>query len=193
MENQLSTEVFRTPDERPAHLPGNGYRPNYAHFDGLRLHYGDFGPPTGKPVVCVYGKPGWAYLYRNMIRPLAAAGCRVIVPDYAGFRRSDKPTDRRWYTFDSHCGLVDRIPAGQNLTAATVIVRTFGDPIDLRWAVSHANQFGALLILNTFLRDGSDTFLEEGRNTLLANGAVTENFWIRNDIPSRPSRFPCAA
>jgi haloalkane dehalogenase len=162
MVRQVSVEVFRTPEERFEQLPGYDFTPHYVDIDGLRLHYVDFGPPTGKPVVCFHGNPSWAYLYRKMIGPLAGAGYRVVVPDYGGFGRSDKPTDRRWYTFDRHCELVAGLLGGLNLTDATVIVHDWGGPIGLRWTVSHADQVGALVILNTFLPTGrvSQEFLD---------------------------------
>jgi haloalkane dehalogenase len=158
----VAAEVFRTPDERFEQLPGYDFTPSYGDIDGLRLHYVDFGPPTGKPVVCFHGNPSWVYLYRKMIGPLAAAGHRVVVPDYAGHGRSDKPTDRGWYTFNRHGELMDRLLGGLNLTDATVIVHDWGGPIGLRWTVSHADQVGALVILNTFLPNGklSQDFLD---------------------------------
>ena len=92
-------DVFRTPDERFEGLPGYDFEPNYAEFDGLRMHYVDEG--EGRPVVCFHGEPTWAYLYRKMLAPLVEAGHRVICPDLAGFGRSDKPTDRGWYSYDA--------------------------------------------------------------------------------------------
>jgi haloalkane dehalogenase len=89
-------EVFRTEDSRFDKLPGYEFTPNYLDVDGLRMHCLDEGPRGGTPVVCFHGEPSWAYLYRKMVRPLVDTGHRVIVPDYAGFGRSDKPTDRRW-------------------------------------------------------------------------------------------------
>jgi haloalkane dehalogenase len=57
------------------------------------MRYLDEGPRDGAPVVCFHGEPSWAYLYRRMIGPLVEGGHRVIVPDYAGFGRSDsRPT-----------------------------------------------------------------------------------------------------
>ncbi len=85
-------ELFRTPDERFATLPGYGFEPHWHDAGGLRMHYVDEG--AGEPVVCFHGEPTWAYLYRKMLPPLTSAGMRVICPDYAGFGRSDKPTDR---------------------------------------------------------------------------------------------------
>ena len=149
-----TSEIFRTPDERFQDLPGYDFAPNYAEVDGLRMHYLDEGPPGGRPIVCFHGEPSWAYLYRKMIGPLVDAGHRVVVPDYAGFGRSDKPTDRRWYTYDRHTELVTRVLGGLELRDAIVIVQDWGGPIGLRWAVENADRVGALAIFNTGLFTG---------------------------------------
>jgi haloalkane dehalogenase len=147
-------EVFRTPDDRFADLPGYDFAPNYADVDGLRLHYLDEGPRDGRPIVCFHGEPSWAYLYRKMIGPLVAAGHRVVVPDYAGFGRSDKPTDRGWYTYDRHVELTSKVLGGLDLHDAIVVVQDWGGPIGLRWAVENADAVGALAIFNTGLFTG---------------------------------------
>lgn len=154
MTSTSSPEVFRTPDARFENLPGYGFAPNYVEVDGLRMHYLDEGPRDGSPVVCFHGEPSWAYLYRKMLLPLVAAGHRVIVPDYAGFGRSDKPTDRRWYTFDRHSELVAKVLSGLDLHDAIVVVQDWGGPIGLRWAVENAAQVQALTIMNTGLFTG---------------------------------------
>jgi len=149
-----TSEVFRTPDDRFADLPGYGFAPNYADVDGLRMHYLDEGPRDGRPIVCFHGEPSWAYLYRKMIGPLVAAGHRVVVPDYAGFGRSDKPTDRGWYTYDRHVELTSTVLGGLGLRDAIVVVQDWGGPIGLRWAVENADAVGALAIFNTGLFTG---------------------------------------
>lgn len=148
-------EVFRTPDERFQKLPGYDFAPNYLEVDGLRMHYLDEGPRDGLPVVCFHGEPSWAYLYRKMLPPLVTAGRRVIVPDLAGFGRSDKPTDRRWYTYDRHSDLVSKVLGSLDLHDATVVVQDWGGPIGLRWAAENANRVGALMIMNTGLFTGT--------------------------------------
>jgi haloalkane dehalogenase len=145
-------DVFRTPDERFESLPGYDFAPHYAEVDGLRLHYVDEG--SGSPVVCFHGEPTWAYLYRKLARPLIDAGNRVICPDYAGFGRSDKPTDRGWYSYDRHVELVSRLLGGLDLRDATVVVQDWGGPIGLRWAVENPDRVARLVILNTGLFTG---------------------------------------
>jgi haloalkane dehalogenase len=145
-------DVFRTPEERFAELPGYDFEPRYADVDGLRLHYVDHG--EGPPVVCFHGEPTWAYLYRKVARPLVDAGRRVIAVDMPGFGRSDKPTDQRWYTYDRHLEYVSRVLAGLDLEDATVVVQDWGGPVGLRWAVENADRVGRLAILNTGLFTG---------------------------------------
>jgi haloalkane dehalogenase len=145
-------ELFRTPDERFAGLPGYDFDPHWHDAGGLRMHYADEG--AGEPVVCFHGEPTWAYLYRKLLPPLVSAGMRVVCPDYAGFGRSDKPTDRRWYSYDRHVDHTAGLLAALDLRAATVIVQDWGGPIGLRWAVENAERVARLVILNTGLFTG---------------------------------------
>lgn len=145
-------EVFRTPDERFAGLPGYGFEPHYAEVGGLRMHYVDEG--EGDPIVCCHGEPSWAYLYRKMLPPLVEAGHQVICPDLVGFGRSDKPTDRGWYSYDRHTEQVSGLLAGLDLDKATVVVQDWGGPIGLRWAVENADRVSRLVVMNTGLFTG---------------------------------------
>jgi haloalkane dehalogenase len=146
------SDVFRTPEERFGDLPGYDFEPRYTDVDGLRLHYVDEG--IGKPVVCFHGEPTWAYLYRKVAQPLLAAGNRVVAVDMPGFGRSDKPTDRGWYSYDRHFEHVSRVLAELDLRDATVVVQDWGGPIGLRWAVENDERVGRLAILNTGLFTG---------------------------------------
>jgi haloalkane dehalogenase len=145
-------EIFRTPDERFANLPGYAFEPNYVDVDGLRLHYVDEG--EGDPIVCFHGEPTWAYLYRKMVPPLVGAGHRVVCPDYAGFGRSDKPTDFGWYSYDHHVEVVSALLATLDLRDVTVVVQDWGGAIGLRWAVENSERVARLAILNTGLFSG---------------------------------------
>jgi haloalkane dehalogenase len=145
-------DIFRTPDERFANLPGYTFEPHYSEVDGLRLHHLDEG--DGDPVVCFHGEPTWAYLYRKVLPPLVAGGHRVICPDYAGFGRSDKPTDRGWYSYDKHVELVSQVLESLDLSGATVVVQDWGGPIGLRWAVENAERVARIVIMNTGLFTG---------------------------------------
>jgi haloalkane dehalogenase len=145
------TDVFRTPDDRFADLPGFAFAPHYVEQYGLRLHYVDEG--TGDPVLCLHGNPTWSYLYRKMVPPLAGVA-RVVCPDYFGFGRSDKPTDLGWYTFDRHYGSILGLVEELDLTALTVVVQDWGGPIGLRLAVEQPERVARIVILNTNVGGG---------------------------------------
>ncbi|MGK3946287.1 alpha/beta fold hydrolase, partial [Streptomyces caeruleatus] len=74
--------------------------------------------------------------------------------DLVGFGRSDKPVDFDWYSYDRHYEYVSSLLDGLDLSDAVVVVQDWGGPIGLRWAVDHASQVGALVILNTGLFTG---------------------------------------
>ena len=145
-------DVVRTPDERFAGLPGWEFPPRYAEVDGLRMHYVDEG--SGQPVVMFHGEPSWGYLYRKMTPPVVASGRRAVVPDLAGFGRSDKPVDFGWYSYDRHVAQVAGVLDGLDLSDAVVVVQDWGGPIGLRWAVENSDRVAALVILNTGLFTG---------------------------------------
>ncbi len=138
--------VYRTPDERFADLPGFPFEPHYVEQDGLRMHYVDEG--AGDPVLLLHGEPTWSYLYRKMIPPLAQV-TRVVAPDYFGFGRSDKPVDREWYSYDRHYESIERFVEELDLRRLTIVVQDWGGPIGLRLAVTQPDRVAGLVIMNT--------------------------------------------
>jgi haloalkane dehalogenase len=115
------------------------------------MHYVAEG--EGDPVLCLHGEPTWSYLYRRMIPGLRRAA-RVVAPDYFGFGRSDKPTDRDWYSFDRHYGSVLRLVETLGLDRLTVVVQDWGGPIGMRLAVEQPQRVARLVILNTGVGGG---------------------------------------
>ncbi len=144
----MSSEVYRTPDERFLDLPGFPFEPRYVDLDGLRMHRVDEG--SGSPILMLHGEPTWSYLYRKMIGPLAA-GHRVIAPDLFGFGRSDKPTERGFYTYDMHTLSIAHLVEELDLKRTTLVVHDWGGPIGLRVAFERPGRFARLVILNTGL------------------------------------------
>jgi haloalkane dehalogenase len=145
------TDVYRTPDARFANLPAFPFEPRYLDQDGLRMHYVDEG--AGDPVLCLHGEPTWSFLYRKVIPTLASAA-RVVAPDYFGFGRSDKPTDRDWYTYDHHCESISRLVRELDLSRLTIVVQDWGGPIGLRLAAEQPERVERLVILNTGVGGG---------------------------------------
>ncbi len=143
----MTIEVVRTPAEATEGLPGFPFESSFAEVDGLRLAYLDEG--EGRPVVFFHGEPTWSYLWRKVIPPVRDAGYRCIAPDYAGFGRSDKPTDIDWYSYDRHVDLMAGLLEELDLRDATAVVHDWGGPIGLRLFVEHADRFSSLVVSDT--------------------------------------------
>ncbi len=138
---------MRAPDEAFEGLPDFPFEPRYHEVDGIRLAYLDEG--EGRQVVFFHGEPTWSYLWRKVIPPVRDAGFRCIAPDYAGFGRSDKPTDISWYTYDRHVDLMAALLEELDVRDATAVVHDWGGPIGLRLAVEHPERFSRLVIMDT--------------------------------------------
>ena len=139
-------DVFRTPDERFEALPNFAFEPHYLELDGLRMHYLDVG--VGDPVLLLHGEPTWSFLYRKVI-PELRAGHRCLAPDYFGFGRSDKPTDRGWYSYDRHAESIAAFVRHHDLRRLTVVVQDWGGPIGFRLCVDEPERVSRLVVLNT--------------------------------------------
>jgi haloalkane dehalogenase len=140
-------DAARTPEERLEGLPDFPFESHYREVDGLRLAHLDEG--EGRPVVFFHGEPTWSFLWRKVIPPVRAAGYRCIAPDYAGFGRSDKPTDIDWYSYDRHVELMALLLEELDLREATVVVHDWGGPIGLRLAVEHPDRISRIVIMET--------------------------------------------
>jgi haloalkane dehalogenase len=140
-------DVVRTPDEVLQGLPDFPFESSYREIEGLRLAHLDEG--EGDPVVFFHGEPTWSFLWRKVIPPVRDAGHRCIAPDYAGFGRSDKPTDRAWYTYDRHVELMSALIEELDIRDATAVVHDWGGPIGLRLAVEHPDRFSRIVIMDT--------------------------------------------
>ncbi len=146
--------TIRTPDERFAALPDFPFQPHYLDFEGARMHYLDEGPHAGQVILCLHGEPTWCFLYRRMIQPLAAAGYRVVAPDWIGFGRSDKFLRIEDYSYELHVRSLTNLVEALDLRAITPVVQDWGGLIGLPWATEHAERVARLVILNTALPTG---------------------------------------
>jgi haloalkane dehalogenase len=143
----MAVDAVRTPEHQLVGLPDFPYESRYREIDGLRIAHLDEG--EGRPVVFFHGEPTWSFLWRKLIAPVRDAGYRCIAPDYAGFGRSDKPTDIGWYTYDRHVKLMAELIEQLDIRDATAVVHDWGGPIGLRLAVEHPDRFSRLVIMET--------------------------------------------
>lgn len=98
-----------------------------------------------------------------MIPIIIGAGYRAIAPDLVGFGRSDKPADRKDYTYQRH---VDWMQAWLNkihLQRVTLVCQDWGGFIGMRLVAQDPDQFSRVVAANTGLPTGDapmqDAFL----------------------------------
>ena len=157
-------EILRTPEHRFERLPGFAWEPLYVDVEAegvsLRMAYVEDGPADGPVVLLLHGEPSWSFLYRHMIGPLAASGCRVIAPDLVGFGRSDKPAERSAYTYDRHVGWVSSLLDALELQDITLFGQDWGGLIGLRIVGEQPGRFAAVVASNTGLPTGEQSLGE---------------------------------
>ena len=122
--------------------------------NGRRMSYIDEGPRGGRPVILCSGNPTWGFLYRDFVRPLAAAGYRVIAPDWIGAGYSDHPRVDSALTLAHHVadfvGLLDHL----DLRGFTVVGQDWGGPQGVGGALQRVERLSGLVLMNTWLFTG---------------------------------------
>jgi haloalkane dehalogenase len=152
-------DLVRTPAGRFEDVPDYDYP--YGHEvvtdDGAEMAYVDVGPAdegADETFLCLHGEPTWGYLYRKMIPGLGERG-RVVVPDFLGFGRSDKYTDRDAYGFETHYDSLRRFVEALDLTGVTLVCQDWGSLLGLPLAVSDLpERFDRIVAMNALLTDG---------------------------------------
>ena len=177
-----SEAILRTPDSRFESLPDYPFAPNYLDIADddlgtLRMHYLDEGPGDGPPVLLLHGEPTWSYLYRKMIPTLAERGCRVLAPDFIGFGKSDKPTDRSAYTYRRHVEWMKQFLDALSLQDMSYFGQDWGGLIGLRLVAEQPDRFARVMIGNTALPTG-DQDLGEAFKQWRHYSQTTETFNI---------------
>ncbi len=149
--------ALRTPDSRFAALPDFPWAPHYVEVGGLRMAYLDEGPRDAPLVLMLHGEPSWSFLYRKVIPVVLAAGMRAVAPDLIGFGRSDKPTERSAYTYQSHMDWLKAFVAATSLSEINLLCQDWGGLLGLRLVGEDPDRFARVIAANTFLPTGERT------------------------------------
>jgi haloalkane dehalogenase len=104
----------------------------------------------GEPVVCVHGVPSSSFLYRKVIRELAAHGLRGVAFDLPGLGLAARPDgyDYSW----TGLGRFARAAADAlELDRFHLVVHDIGGPIGFELAVAVPERLRSLTLLNTLV------------------------------------------
>ena len=174
---EVKEGVLRTPDDRFENLENYPFKPNYMMIDGLRIHYLDEGPNDADPIILFHGEPTWSYLFRKMIPVLTEAGYRVVVPDMAGFGKSDKFESKYDYSYQHHIEVMKELIKRLDLKNATHFGQDWGGLVGLRVVAEMPNRFSQVVVSNTGMvsREGISAWFMQRlvELTVWWNGPIT--------------------
>jgi pimeloyl-ACP methyl ester carboxylesterase len=121
---------------------------SYINTNNVRLHVVQAGPKSGTPVLLLHGFPEFWYGWRKQIPALAAAGCRVIVPDQRGYNLSDKPKGKNAYCIDTLVDDITGLIRALDYEKVNLIGHDWGAFIAWVLAIKHPEMLHRLGIIN---------------------------------------------
>ena len=151
-------DFISTPEARFENLPDYPFSAKYSEVGGgMKMHYVDEGPADAHPVLMLHGEPSWSYLYRKMIPVFVQHQFRAIAPDLIGFGKSDKPTDKSAYSYQSHLEWLSQFIENLDLQHITLFAQDWGGLLGLRIMLEQSYRFDRVVVANTFLPTGMTT------------------------------------
>jgi epoxide hydrolase 4 len=121
-------------------------REGYAGVGDQRLHYVEAG--DGPLIVLLHGFPEFWYGWRHQIRPLAAAGYRVVAPDMRGYNLSSKPDSVSAYDTGQLTADISGLIHERGAESAMLVGHDWGGSVAWATAMQHPEVVERLAILN---------------------------------------------
>jgi epoxide hydrolase 4 len=121
-------------------------REGYAEIGDVRLHYVEAG--DGPLIVLLHGFPEFWYGWRLQIKPLAAAGFRVVAPDLRGYNLSSKPDGVAAYDTDPLVADIRGLIHERGAQSALLVGHDWGGTVAWATAMNHPEVVERLAILN---------------------------------------------
>jgi epoxide hydrolase 4 len=127
-------------------LSGSELREGYAEVGDVRLHYVEAG--HGPLVVLLHGFPEFWFAWRLQIKPLAAAGFRVVAPDLRGYNLSSRPKSVKAYDTGQLTADVRGLIQERGTESALLVGHDWGGSVAWATAMAYPEVVGRLAILN---------------------------------------------
>ncbi len=99
-------------------------------------------------IILMHGFPDNLHLYDRLV-PFLSPARRVVLFDFLGWGRSDKPSGYP-YTAKNQEGDLDAVVKQLKLGAVVLVAHDASGPPAIDWALNYSNQLAALVLLNTY-------------------------------------------
>jgi len=121
---------------------------SYSAGDGLSLYYRDYGDAvwTTTPVLCLAGLTRNSSDFDDLAVRLAAAGRRVIAPDYRGRGRSSFDPEWQNYSAEIQLGDIETLLTVLNLHRVVVVGTSFGGLLSMGLAVTRPTVLAGVVL-----------------------------------------------
>lgn len=123
------------------------FPPRFFETADGRMHFLDTGSGTRGAVVLLHGNPSWSFLWRDLVKALAARGFRCIAPDHVGMGFSDKP--RKFLRLADRIAHVEALLAYLGIEKFSLCVHDWGGAIGCGVAARAPERVQKLVITNT--------------------------------------------
>lgn len=120
----------------------------FISLNGIRLHVVQDGPEDGHLVILLHGFPEFWYCWKEQIKPLTAAGFRVLAPDQRGYNLSSKPLDVASYRLEATSRDVLRLMDSLGRKRAAIAGHDWGGGVGWWLAAHYPERVDRLVILN---------------------------------------------
>jgi pimeloyl-ACP methyl ester carboxylesterase len=141
-----SGDAGETAEQQASALLGSDVREGYADIGDVRLHYVEAG--EGPLVVLLHGFPEFWYGWRLQIKPLAAAGFRVVAPDMRGYNLSSRPKGVKAYETDQLTADIRGLIQECGGESAQLVGHDWGGSVAWATAMKYPEVVDRLAILN---------------------------------------------
>jgi len=127
---------------------GPGVR--FVEVAGLQLHYREWGPIDGRPLVLAPGTMAWSETYRDIAGPLGEQGIRVIALDLPPFGYSDRPASGD-YSRKAQAARILGFADAMKLDRFALGVHSYGGGAAMEAAFTAPERIEAMVLLDVAL------------------------------------------